>query len=274
MSAYGQDAETAVSEAADKLTELEQLWSVTEPESEIYAVNHSNGQAVSVSSETGDLLSFALQMAEETKGALEPTIYPVLTAWGFTTEENRVPSDSEITEFLKNVGYKRVHMEDGSVWLENGIMLDLGGNIQTIGTKPDGSFWKLGLQDPFSEGTLGILEISNKAVVTSGAYERYFIGEDGKRYGHIINPVTGYPAENGLASVTVIADEGCLCDALSTSLFVLGADRAIEYWRQHQNFDMILIIEDGEIYLTNGIADSFALNSYYGNMAVHVIQDE
>ena len=154
MSAYGQDAETAVSEAADKLTELEQLWSVTEPESEIYAVNHSNGQAVSVSSETGDLLSFALQMAEETKGALEPTIYPVLTAWGFTTEENRVPSDSEITEFLKNVGYKRVHMEDGSVWLENGIMLDLGGNIQTIGTKPDGSFWKLGLQDPFSEGTL------------------------------------------------------------------------------------------------------------------------
>lgn len=263
-----------MSEAADKLTELEQLWSVTEPESEIYAVNHSNGQAVSVSSETGDLLSFAQQMAEETKGALEPTIYPVLTAWGFTTEENRVPSDSEITEFLKNVGYKRVHMEDGSVWLENGIMLDLGGNIQTIGTKPDGSFWKLGLQDPFSEGTLGILEISNKAVVTSGAYERYFIGEDGKRYGHIINPVTGYPAENGLASVTVIADEGCLCDALSTSLFVMGADRAIEYWRQHQNFDMILIIEDGEIYLTNGIADSFALNSYYGNMAVHVIQDE
>ncbi len=302
MTAYGRDVETAVSEAADKLTELEQLWSVTEPESEIYAVNHSNGQAVSVSSETEDLLSFALQMAEETKGALEPTIYPVLTAWGFTTEENRVPSDSEITELLKNVGYERVHMEDGSVWLENGIMLDLGavgkgyagdlaaqilrdngitsalldlgGNIQTIGKKPDGSFWKLGLQDPFSEGTLGILEISNKAVVTSGAYERYFIGEDGKRYGHIIDPVTGYPAENGLASVTVIADEGRLCDALSTSLFVMGADRAMEYWQLHQNFDMILITEDGEIYLTDGIADMFTLDSYHSNMKVNVIEDE
>lgn len=213
-----------------------------------------------------------------------------------------MPSDSEITELLKNVGYERVHMEDGSVWLENGIMLDLGavgkgyagdlaaqilrdngitsalldlgGNIQTIGKKPDGSFWKLGLQDPFSEGTLGILEISNKAVVTSGAYERYFIGEDGKRYGHIIDPVTGYPAENGLASVTVIADEGRLCDALSTSLFVMGADRAMEYWQLHQNFDMILITEDGEIYLTDGIADMFTLDSYHSNMKVNVIEDE
>lgn len=302
MTAYGRDAENALAEAEDKLIELEQLWSVTDPDSDIYAVNHRNGAPVSVSEETVELLSFALQMAEETDGALEPTIYPVLTAWGFTTEENRVPSDTEIGELLQNVGYERIRLEDMTVQLDSGMMLDLGsvgkgyagdlaaqvlknhgitsalldlgGNIQTIGSKSDGSPWRLGLRDPFSDGTLGVLEISNQAVVTSGAYERYFVGEDGTRYGHIIDPDTGYPAESGLASATVIAEEGRLCDALSTSLYVMGADRAIEYWRQYQNFDMILITEDGEIYLTSGIADSFALNSYYSNMAVHVIQDE
>ena len=274
MTAYGRDAETALSDAEDKLIELEQLWSVTDPDSDIYAVNHSDGQPVSVSEETAELLSFALQMAEETNGALEPTIYPVLTAWGFTTEENRVPSDAEITELLKNVGYERIRQEDTTVQLESGMMLDLGGNIQAVGTKPDGSPWRLGLRDPFSGGTLGVLEISNQAVVTSGAYERYFIGEDGKQYGHIIAPTTGHPAESGLASATVIADEGRLCDALSTSLYVMGMERAIEYWQQHQNFEMILITENGEIYLTDGVADSFVLDSYHSNMTVHVIQDE
>ena len=200
-----------------------------------------------------------MQIAEETDGALEPTIYPVLTAWGFITEENRVPSDAEITELLKNVGYERIRQEDTTVQLNSGMMLDLGavgkeyagdfaaqvlkdsgitsalldlgGNIQAVGTKPDGSPWRLGLCDPFSDGKLGVLEISNQAVVTSADYERYFIGEDGIRYGHIIDPATGYPAESGLASATVIAEEGQLCDALSTSLYVMGAERAIEYWR-------------------------------------------
>lgn len=299
MTAYGRDTEMALTEAANRLTELEQLWSVTDPDSDIYAVNHSDGQPVSVSEETAALLSFTLQMAEETDGVLEPTIYPVLTAWGFTTDENRIPSDAEITELLKNVGYERIQLKNTTVQAnnhmmldlgavgkgyagdlaaqvlkENGItsaLLDLGGNIQAIGAKPDGSPWRLGLRDPFSDGTLGVLEISNQAVVTSGAYERYFIGEDGIRYGHIIDPTTGHPAESGLASVTVIADEGRLCDALSTSLYVMGTERAIEYWQQHQNFEMLLITENGEIYLTDGIVDSFTLDSDNGNMTVHVL---
>ena len=302
MTAYGRNAETALMEAEDKLTELEQLWSVTDSDSDIYAVNHSNGQPVSVSKETAELLSFTLKMAEETDGALEPTIYPVLSAWGFTVEENRVPSDAEIEKLLENVGYERVKLEGDIVQLDNGMMLDLGavgkgyagdlvaqvlqengitsalldfgGNIQTIGTKPDGGVWRLGLRDPFSGGTLGVLEISNMAVVTSGNYERYFIGEDGKQYGHIIDPVTGYPAESGLASVTIVVGEGRLCDALSTSLFVMGLDQTAEYWKQHGNFDMILITEDGEIYLTEGIADAFTLDGYHSNMKVNVIEHE
>lgn len=302
MTAYGRDAEIAMMEAEKKLMELEGLWSVTDTNSDIYVVNHSGGQAIEVSEETAELLSFAMQMAEETDGALEPTIYPVLNAWGFTTGEKRVPSDTEIADLLKKVSHELVRLEDNSVRLEDGMMIDLGavgkgyagdlvtrilrdngiisallnlgGNIQTLGTRPDGGLWRLGLRDPFSAGTLGTIEISNMAVVTSGNYERYFIGEDGRQYGHIIDPSTGYPAENGLASVTIIAEEGRLCDALSTSIFVMGADWAAEYWRQHQNFDMILITENREIYLTNGIEDVFTLDRYCNNMKVNVIENE
>ena len=104
--------------------------------------------------------------------------------------------------------------------------------------------------------------------------ERYFIGEDGKQYGHIIDPAPGYPAESGLVSVTIVAGEGRLCDALSTSLFVMGLDKAAEYWKQHPDFEMIWITEDGEIYLTEGIADEFTLDSYHSNMRVNVIEYE
>lgn len=302
MTAYGPDAEIALTKATEKLMELERLWSVTDVNSDVYALNHSGGRAVSVSDETANLLSFALKMAEETGGALEPTIYPVLNAWGFTTGENRIPSDAEIGVLLKNVGYERVRMDGRSVQLDGGMMLDLGavgkgyagdliaqvlrehgvasalldlgGNIQAMGTKPDGSPWRLGLRDPFSDGTLGILEISNRAVVTSGSYERYFIGADGRQYGHLIDPATGHPDETGLASVTVLSEEGHLCDALSTALFVMGRDKAVEYWRQRRDFDMILIAEDGEIYLTDGVADAFALDTYHSNMKVNVIKYE
>lgn len=255
MTAYGKDAETALSEAESKLTELEQRWSVTNSGSDIYAVNRSNGQAVSVSEDTANLLSFALQMSEETNGALEPNMMLDLGAIG--------------------KGY--AGDEAARVLRENGIasaLINLGGNIQAIGSKPDGTAWRLGLRDPFSDGTFGVLEIRNLAVVTSGNYERYFIGEDGRQYGHIINSATGYPAESELVSATVVAEQGRQCDALSTALFVMGLDRAVDYWQEHQNFDMILLTKNGEIYLTNGTVDAFTLNRDHSNMKVNVIEDE
>lgn len=299
FTAYGTDAEPAILAAEDKIRELEELWSVTDKNSDVYAVNHSSGQTVTVDWKTAELLSFALDMAEETNGALEPTIYPVLTAWGFTTGENRVPAETELAELLEKVGYDKVELNNDQIQMEPGGMIDLGavgkgyagdeaaqilrergitaalldigGNIQAIGTKPDGSDWRVGLKDPFSGGVLGIIQVSDVAVVTSGNYERFFIGEDGKVYGHIIDPATGHPVENGIASVSVIASEGKLCDALSTALFVMGLENAQDYWRQHRNYEMILIMEDGDIYLTEGIRDSFSLNSEYRNMKINVI---
>ncbi len=299
FTAYGTDAEPAILAAEDKIRELEELWSVTDKNSDVYAVNHSSGQTVTVDWKTAELLSYALDMAEETNGALEPTIYPVLTAWGFTTGENRVPAETELAELLEKVGYDKVELNNDQIQMEPGGMIDLGavgkgyagdeaaqilrergitaalldigGNIQAIGTKPDGSDWRVGLKDPFSGGVLGIIQVSDVAVVTSGNYERFFIGEDGKVYGHIIDPATGHPVENGIASVSVIASEGKLCDALSTALFVMGLENAQDYWRQRRNFEMILIMEDGDIYLTEGIRDSFSLNSEYRNMKINVI---
>ena len=118
---------------------------------------------------------------------------------------------------------------------------------------------------------MGILESENGAVVTSGNYERYFIGEDGKQYGHIIDPSTGYPAESGLASVSIIAKEGKLCDALSTAIYVMGLEEATEYWRENGSFEMLLVTDENEIYLTEGIKDDFTLNENFSDMEIYVI---
>lgn len=290
------NAQSVLEQAESQIKELEALWSVTDGDSDIYAVNHSEGRNVAVHEETAELLSFALEMAEETGGALEPALYPVLTAWGFTTGENQIPAADKIEKLLETVGYDRVILEGNSITLEDGMMLDLGavgkgyagdkaaqmlkddgitsalldigGNIQAVGSKPDGSDWKLGLKNPFDEGILGVLEISDQAVVTSGNYERYFIGEDGVRYGHIVDPETGYPVDNGVASVTIISEEGKLCDALSTALFVMGKDKAAEYWKAHQNFDLIIVTENKEIYITDGIKGRFNLKNEYENAFV------
>lgn len=301
LTAYGASAEEALAISEDRIRKLESLWSVADENSDIYRVNQSGGMSTEIHEETAEILQFALDMAKQTNGALDPTIFPVVTAWGFISGEYRIPTEDELKDLLQNIDYEKVLLEGNFVTLPDGMQLDLGavgkgyagdiiaellkergvtsalldigGNIQMVGRKPDGSKWRLGIQNPFGEGCLGILESEDGAVVTSGNYERYFIGEDGRRYGHIVDPSTGHPAESGLASVTIIAGEGRLCDALSTSLFIMGLDPAIEYWRQHQNFNMILIAENGEVYLTSGIADAFALDGHHSNMKVNVIQD-
>ncbi|MCM1224119.1 MAG: FAD:protein FMN transferase, partial [Lachnospiraceae bacterium] len=299
IKAYGKNAEAALEDAESKIAELEKLWSVTDENSDIYKINCSRGEPVSISSETKEILSFALGMAEKTGGVLEPTIYPVITAWGFTTEQNRIPSSSELQEILENVDYRRVVLSGDEVALPDGMELDLGavgkgyaadvvtdilkdrgvssallnlgGNIQAVGAKPDGSDWRVGLQNPFGDSYVGVLSVSDSAVVTSGSYERYFIGDDGRRYGHILNPFTGYPAETGLASVTIVAEAGKLSDALSTSLFVMGLEGAVDYWKENQDFEMILFTEDGKICLTEGLEDKFELEPDYSNAEIELI---
>ena len=288
FTAYGEGAEDALVDARVRVEEVEALWSVTDEGSEIYRANHSGGEPVNVSEETAELVSFALEMAEKTDGALEPTIYPVLRAWGFTTDTKQVPSQEEIDALLEDVGHEKITLDGTLLTVPEGMELDLGavgkgyagdlaaeavrargiecailslgGNIQAVGSRPDGTDWRVGLRSPWEDGTLGVLRVSDQAVVTSGGYENYFEDKDGNVYWHILDPETGYPAKSGLLSVTIICPQGRMGDALSTALFVMGPQKAEEYWRENGDFEMILVTEEGEILITEGVADHFTLS--------------
>ncbi|MBO5460703.1 MAG: FAD:protein FMN transferase, partial [Ruminococcus sp.] len=155
----------------------------------------------------------------------------------------------------------------------NGIgngLINLGGNVHVVGTKTDGSKWRVGIQNPENDSEyIGVLTVSDSAVITSGGYERYF-EEEGITYHHIIDPSTGYPAENGLISVTIVSKDGTLADGLSTSLYVMGLEKAEQYWQEHsEEFDAILLTEGNELYVTEGITEDFSSDQEF-----HVIMKE
>ncbi len=274
-----------LNDASKAVTDLEKLISTTYDASEIAQINEA-GTGV-VTGEAEELLRSALDLCGEMDGALDISVYPVVKAWGFTTDHYQIPEKDELASLLEKVDYHRINLsEDGTVSLGDGMQIDLGavakgyagdmlaelfteagvtsaifslgGNVQCLGSKPDGSPWKVAIQDPESEGVIGILPVIGKAVVTSGGYERYFQGDDGEIYWHIMDPATGRPAKNGLISVTIVGDSGIRSDALSTALFVMGPEKAADYWRTHRDFEMVLVTEDHEIQVSRGIADDFS----------------
>lgn len=299
VSVFGPDGQEAARAVQAELQSLEKLLSVTDAGSEIYAANHSGGAAVEVSEQTAGLLSRALELCESTDGALDVTIYPVVKAWGFTTGEHRVPSEEELSGLLERVDYARVQLDAQTLSVPAGTELDLGavakgyagdraaallrargvesarlelgGNVHVLGAKPDGSPWRVAVRDPDGEGYAGVVEVTDRAVVTSGGYERYF-EEGGVVYWHIIDPRTGRPARSGLRSVTVVAPSGLLADALSTALFVMGPEEAAACWRSRQDFDFILLKEDGTAAVTEGLADSFTLSGDWAGRALEVVR--
>ena len=293
----GDDA--ILDEAAQRIADLENKLSVTLESSEIHTLN-STGTA-HLSDDTAGLLNEALTLCESTEGALDITVYPVVRAWGFTTGEYRIPAADELDALLETVDYSAITLNGSSVSVPDGVQVDLGsaakgytgdvlcellrengvtsallnlgGNVQAVGSKPDGTPWKIAVQHPTDSGSyLGALTLTDKAAITSGGYERYFTGEDGERYWHIIDPATGRPADNGILSVTIVGESGLLCDAMSTALFVMGLDRAAEYWRTHEGFDAIIAMDDGSVYITEGLTDSFTLMADAGEGKLTVIE--
>lgn len=285
LKAYGKNADSALKKSSDEILRLESLFDVTSDESDISKINSSGGNAVSVSDDTADIISRACQISGQTNGSLDITIYPVLKEWGFTTENYKIPQQKEIDVLLEYVDYKKVNVDGNTVTLPenmnidlgsvakgytsdricqiledegiNSAMVNLGGNVQVIGKKTDGSLWRVGVENPQNTEEMACkLSVSNCAVITSGNYERFFVGEDGKKYWHIIDPKTGYPADNGIISATVIGNSGLICDALSTALFVMGTERAVEYCTEHKEIDAVLITSDMKLYITDGIADN------------------
>lgn len=287
VKAYGSNGDAAVDAAVDEINRLDALLSTGKKDSEIGQINANNGGQLS--EDGAVLMERSLELYKSTNGAFDVAIYPVMRAWGFTDGNYQVPDadtlkatlelvDPSLIDYDKEtstVSFKKdgVQIDLGGIakgytssrimdiYKEKGVtsgLVNLGGNAQVFGTKPDGSLWRVAVQSPDSEDEyLGVLETKDKAIITSGGYERYF-EKDGVTYHHIIDPSTGYPADNGLISVTIVSADGTLADGLSTSLFVMGKDKATDYWKAHSDeFDMILLTDDEKLYVSEGIKDSF-----------------
>ena len=295
---YGKNPEAANDLAQKKIGELNVLISVTNPQSEIYKINNSTSFPVNVSDDTISVIKDSLKIAKMTNGAFNPVLYPITKAWGFTTKQYRVPSDSEIAELLKLTNFDDVKIKGNDIYLkpgmlfdlggigkgwagdeaikvlkENGVksaILDLGGNVQTIGSKPDGTAWHVGLQNPWGDGAVAAIKIKNEAMITSGGYVRYFTGDDGKKYVHIMDGITGRPVENDVVSTTIITEFGTYADGLSTATYVLGKDRSIDLWKNNKNFEMILLSPDKSISYTKGLEGKIEL--LYDFTSVEVIK--
>lgn len=281
------DPDAALDAAFARAKELELIFSPTMDGSELGAVNASAfSQDTAVSEEFRFLLEESLYYAELSCGAFDCTIGGLIDLWGIGTEDARIPSDTEIQSVLLSADTEpvtihpdgtirfadeRVQLQFGAiakgyiademkaVLLDHGIrngILSLGGNVLTIGENPvKQSGWVIGITDPFDpEQITATLSAEDASVVTSGNYERYF-EENGVRYHHILDPETGYPADSGLISTTIIAESSLTCDALSTAAYVLGAKDGMALIERMDGVEAVFITEDGEFLTSSGISD-------------------
>ena len=294
---YGESG--LIDQSESLIASLESLVSVTDANSELYAINQTGSGTLT--GKASSLMEQALEICRRTDGALDLSIYPIVRAWGFTTGSYQVPDEAEIQALLPLVDYRKIQYDaaTGTVTLPEGMeidlgsvakgyagqlaaqmlrehgvqsaLLNLGGNVQTVGAKPDGSPWQIGIKDPQGEDAMMVLSVEDQAVVTSGGYERYF-EQDGQTYWHIMDPSTGHPADSGLISVTIVGDEGVVCDGLSTALFVMGLEKAADLWAQSGDFEAVFVTASGEVYITEGLRDRFALTKQYADTPVSVIE--
>ena len=281
LTVYGKSVDQALSAAEAELYRLDARLARGTEGSAVYALNH---EGTVIDGEAAYLLRAGGLIAEAADGAFDPTVAELLDLWGFGSGagEHRVPAQAEIDAALSRLGAKHVHIDGEQVILdlpaqldlggiakgwagqrvrevlaENGIksaVIDLGGDVALLGSKPDGSNWRVAIKDPADEGVyLGILETEgDHFIMTSGVYERYF-EESGVRYHHIIDPATGYPADSGVVSATVICEDGVWADALATACCVMGADAALalrERLAETMAFDVILVTDDARVLYT------------------------
>lgn len=289
LKAYGENADEAVKAAKAEINRLDKLFRRGDSDSEIYKIN--NNGSYNVSDDTAELTRRACNLGDMTDGVFDITIAPVIDLWGFYTKDFRVPDKDEVKSALGRVNYGNVSVDGGTVTVSNGSELDLGGiakgylssrimriytehgitsgivslsgNVEALGAKPDGSAWNIAITDPHDAASyIGSVRIKDKAVITSGGYQRFF-ERDGKRYHHIIDPSTGYPSDSGLSSVTIISEDGTLADGLSTSLYIMGLDKSEKFWYDNGGFDAVFITDEGKIYITEGLDGIFESQKRY-----------
>lgn len=292
LKVYGSKRAQVLKKLEDKINELDDMLSTGKETSEVSRLNRS-GEAV-LSPTVANLVKRSLDIYKKTDGLFDITIYPLMELWGFPTKNYRVPSEKEIEEKLKLVGsdkidfneetrkisFKNKGMEIDFGGIGKGYITDelvkiltdekvesaiinLGGNVFGFRKKPDGSLWNIAIRDPNEpDKYMAAIRLEDSAVITSGGYERYF-EENGIIYHHILDPRTGKPSESGLKSVSIISKDGTLADALSTSLFIMGEEKAIGYWKENgSNFDILLMTNDNRLLVSAGIKDKVISDNY------------
>jgi thiamine biosynthesis lipoprotein len=258
--------------------------------SDIAKINAMAGKGeINVSDAVKNDLLTAIDIGNNSDGALDITIGNISRLWNIEADEPKVPSDEDIKELLKNVDFRKLSVTDEGVILPENTSIDLGavgkgiacdrikeyfdikesvegavisvgGSILVYGNKPDHSNWKVGITNPRGEeaDVFGALTLDKECYIsTSGDYEKYFI-EDGKRYHHILDPQTGYPSESGLISVTIVSDQGVLSDGLSTACFVLGYEKSLPLLEKY-NAEAIFVDVDKNVIVTEGLKNSFSI---------------
>lgn len=293
---FGENSKNVNQKIKARLSELESLFSTTDSNSEIYKLNHSS-EKIQVSRETYSLLSYSVKMAEIFNGHFNPALFPVIREWGFTTGNYHVPSKEKINFLLKKTDFSQIQFFDdnfvqlqdsmsvdfGSVakgfasdeivkiLSENNILsalIDFGGNIIAFGEKPDSSFWRIGIKNPFGGEVSLAVKVKNQMVITSGGYERFFMDENQKKYIHIFDGKTGFPVENEIESVTIICENGLYADTLSTVLFIIGSENAVSFWRERKDFQMIILQKDGSILYTSPLESQIEILSEFSEIGV------
>jgi len=278
-----------------RLREIENRMSVFIEGSDVYRINKAAGIAsVEVHSDVFKVIERAVHYAELSNGAFDPTVGPLVALWGIGGENPRIPSQEEIDRALPLINWRDIELdrENKAVFLKRpGMTLDLGGvakgyaadeaaaiikkagisraminiggNILTVGEKKDGSPWRIGIQDPLDTrgAYIGMAQTKEKTLVTSGVYERFFMS-DGIRYHHIFSPTLGYPADNGLMSVSIITDVSMDADALSTTVFVMGYEKGVVFVESLEGVDAVFVFDDRSVYLTKGV-DFILTNENY-----------
>ena len=292
LKVYGNKRNAVLKKLENRISELDNLLSTGKADSEVSRLNDT-GKAV-LSKTSTSLVKKSLELNKQTGGLFDITIYPLMELWGFPTKNYRIPSDKEIKATLKNVGSDKIIFDEntGKISFKNkgmkiefgGIgkgyitdelvkilkdekvesaIINLGGNVYGFNKKPNGSLWNVAIRDPDEpDDYMAVIKLEDSAVITSGGYERYF-EENGIRYHHIIDPRTGKPSESNLKSVSIVSKNATLADALSTSLFIMGEKKAIEYWRKNgADFDIILMTVDNRLLVSEGISGQVISDKY------------
>ena len=289
---YGANSQKASDEVMAKIKYIEALMTISVPGGDVNKLNENAGKGyVALDPETISVLKSAQKISHLSGGAFDVTVGPLVKAWGIGTDKPQIPTDATLKTLIPLIGYADVHLDEAGnkaslqrtgqivdlggiakgyagdvakeIYKRNGAksaFINLGGNVVVLGNKPDGNAWGIGIQNPRAATgeVVGVVHVSDKAVVTSGDYQRYF-EKNGKRYCHILDSHTGYPAESGLMGVTIIASSSTEADGLSTAAFVLGLDKGLDLIKRYGQADAIFITTDKKIYVTKGLQGNFQL---------------